>query len=272
MHELLHALPAGALVLDLGCAEGSFAASDQHTVVRIDREPAARALPNFARADAAHLPFRENTFDLIVSNHSLEHFDDLAAALAEIQRVVKRQGALYISVPDSSTFCDRLYRWLARGGGHVNAFRSARLLADQIERATGLPHVATRTLCTSLSFLNRRNAPSPRPRKLLLLGNGNESALRLISRLSRLCDRFFGTRLSVYGWALYFGNVSMPIEASPWINVCVRCGAGHPSQWLLHQPGGVRRQLWSRIYICPNCGARNVFHDDEPYRQLWNNE
>ena len=54
--------------------------------------------------------------------------------LAEIGRVLKPPGALYIAVPDASTFGDRLYRWLTWGGGHVNAFTSARELAATIEQ------------------------------------------------------------------------------------------------------------------------------------------
>ena len=55
-------------------------------------------------------------------------------------------------MPDASTFCDKLYRWLSRGGGHVNAFTSSAELAATIERSTGLKHRATKTLHTSLSL------------------------------------------------------------------------------------------------------------------------
>ncbi|HTS46389.1 MAG TPA: class I SAM-dependent methyltransferase, partial [Bryobacteraceae bacterium] len=207
MHELLRSLPPGAWVLDLGCGGGSFRAAGACRIVHVDLEPPSSSLPNFVQADAASLPFPKHCVDAIISNHSLEHFNNLSAALGEMRRVVKPGGALYVSVPDATTFCDRLYRWLARGGGHVNPFCSAHELAAKIEAATGLQHIGTRTLCTSLSFLNRHNAPKPRPRKLWLLGNGTEPSLRLINFLSRLSDRSLHTRLTVYGWALYFGNL-----------------------------------------------------------------
>lgn len=260
MNELLEALPPGALVLDLGCAGGSFRVdSGAVTVVRVDLEPARNPEPNFAQADAARLPFRDRCFDLIVSNHSLEHFEDLEAALREIGRISKPGAALYVSVPDASTFTDRLYRWLARGGGHVNAFSSSAELASKIQAVTGLKHIATRTLCSSLSFLNRRNAPKPRPKRLLLLGDGTEASLHLISYFSRLSDRLLGTRLSVYGWALYFGNITAPIDLRPWGNVCVRCGSGHP-------PERLRDRHWLvPVYSCPDCGARNYFAPGNPH-------
>ena len=168
MHELLQSLPPGTWVLDLGCGGGSFRAAGACRIVRVDLERAASALSNFVQADAAGLPFPERSFDAIISNHSLEHFNNLSGALGEMGRVIKPGGALYVSVPDATTFCDRLYRWLARGGGHVNPFRSAAELAAKIEATTGLDHIATRTLCTTLSFLNRHNAPRPRPRTLAI--------------------------------------------------------------------------------------------------------
>ncbi|HYL35658.1 MAG TPA: class I SAM-dependent methyltransferase [Bryobacteraceae bacterium] len=266
MNELLQALPPGAVVLDLGCAAGSFRAEgNSFTVVRIDLEPAHGAVANFAQADAARLPFRDGCIDLIVSNHSLEHFENLGGALGEIARVIKPQGALYVSVPDVTTVCDRLYRWLARGGGHVNPFSSAQELATKIEAATGLKHAATRTLCTSLSFLNRKNRHARAPRKLLLLGAGTEASLRLFHYVSRTCDRWLHTRWSVYGWALYFGNVAAPIDCHAWTNVCIRCGSGHPSGWL-QQRGAVSQRHFFPSYACPDCGTRNFFADDRRFK------
>jgi SAM-dependent methyltransferase len=245
VHELLRSLPAGAWVLDLGCGAGSFV-SDQ--AVRVDVERESLKGPHGVQADAAALPFPDRCFDVVISNHSLEHFENLAGALAEIGRVVKPEGALYVAVPDARTFCDRLYRWLARGGGHVNAFDSAPDLAARIQRATGLPHVATRTLCTSFSFLNRRNRRAPPPRRLYLLGGGTEVSLLLGSALARLCDRWLHTRLSVYGWAFYFGKIECEIERATWTNVCIRCGSGHPA-------AALRGRVF---YRCPHCGAPNL--------------
>jgi SAM-dependent methyltransferase/DNA-directed RNA polymerase subunit RPC12/RpoP len=243
--------PADGRVLDLGSRDGSYDASlYEFRTVRVDLE---RAGGISVQADAARLPFRPETFDAVVSNHSLEHFEDLDAALAEIGRVVKRSGALFVAAPDARTFTDRLYRWLARGGGHVNPFTSADALAARVERATGLACRGIRLLHTSLSFLNRRNRRAPAPRKMILLAGGSEPFLVCLSFALRLADRVFGSRLSVYGWALYFGDCT-PDKTPPWTNVCVRCGAGHPEGGL--RPGALR------FYRCPGCGARNLFTRD----------
>jgi SAM-dependent methyltransferase len=250
MHEILERLPAGALVLDLGSGGGSFdAAAYRCRTVRVDAEPAAGLS---SQADAAALPFPEACFEAIVSNHSLEHFAALEEVLAEMGRVLKPGGALYIAVPDASTFTDRLYRWLARGGGHLNAFTSAAELAARIERATRLEHRGTRVLYTSLSFLNPRNRKTRAPRKLWLLAGGREPVLVLLTYALRRLDGWFGTRASVYGWALYFGSTA-PAGGAAWRNVCVRCGAGHAAESLRPRFG---------LYRCPGCGARNLFTRD----------
>lgn len=246
---------------------GSFdAGAGPFIAIRADLDRPAIPAVNFVQTDAAGLPFADRTFDAVISNHSLEHFEDLAGVLAEISRVLKPSGALYIAVPNASTFCDRLYRWLARGGGHVNAFTSAGELAAQIERSTGLQHVATRTLFTSLSYLNRKNRRAPAPRRLLLAGGGTELSLRLYNYFALLSDRFFGTRLSVYGWALYFGTFAVPIETEIWTNVCIRCGAAASSNWL-REAGAVRRRFLLHIYSCPRCRTVNVFSEDRHFQR-----
>jgi SAM-dependent methyltransferase len=155
MHEIIANLPADSIVLDLGCAKGSFArANTRAAVVRFDRDlPTSIPSEVVVQGDAGRLPFRDSCIHAIVANHSLEHFEDLQDCLREIGRVIRPEGALFVAVPDASTFTDKLYRWLARGGGHVNPFVAPEQLVNAIEQATGLKHVATRTLCSSLSFL-----------------------------------------------------------------------------------------------------------------------
>jgi len=263
MQELLAAVRAGSRALDLGCGEGSFDYSSRDTVViRVDIEPRAERPANLVQADADRLPFPSQTFDAIVSNHSLEHMRDLERALEEIGRVIKPDGLLYVAVPDATTFADRLYRWLARGGGHVNPFVSAQDLAARIESATGLKHSATRTLFTSLSFLHRGNRRAPAPRKVWLIGGGTQTSLFMITFWSRVIDRILGSRLSVYGWALYFGHYPEPIDCRARSNVCIRCGSGHASKWLLDNQL-VNRRLFFQKYQCPSCGTLNLFSEDE---------
>ncbi len=90
-------------------------------------------------------------------------------------------------------------------------------------------------------------------------GGGNETVLVLLNALLRLIDRVARTRLAVYGWASYFGKLSLPVSPEPWANVCVRCGSGRPSSGLARS---------GPLYRCPQCGARNFFTPDAAYRRL----
>lgn len=260
MHEILRLMPRGSYVLDLGSRTGSFATDGVAcTTVCVDAEVPPSHQPLFVAARAEALAFRDGQFAAVIANHSLEHFERLEESLHEIGRVLSRDGFLYVAVPDSSTVTDRIYRWLSRGGGHVNSFTSSADLARRVSEKTGLPHAATRVLCTSLSFLNRANIPG-RPQKLLLLfGNGSERLLRLLTYALRRMDRVLGTRTCVYGWALYFGP-RLKVDTGTWTNVCVRCGSAHSSE-RLRREGRVRRGA----FRCPQCAARNYFTDDAAY-------
>jgi hypothetical protein len=258
-------------VVDLGSGSGSFDTSAYpFRTLRVDLSPsrnAGRGCP-FVQADAAALPFRDGSISSVVANHCLEHFQDPDSALREVGRTLAPGGRLFISVPDARTFTDRLYRWIAGGGGHVNAFTSAFDLAARVEASTGLGFTAVKPLCTSLSFLNRRNWPGRNSRKLILLGGGTEISLLLINAVLRLSDGIFGSRLSFYGWALYFGPVADPIDSLPWASVCIRCGSGHPSGTL--ERSGRAFTVWGviRCYVCPVCGADNLLFSDRTYRHL----
>lgn len=240
MQEILAGLSDGSRVLDLGSRYGSFRAPAGIQVAQLDLDPQPGG--DFVQADARRLPFRDGTFDAVISNHSLEHIVEPERALAEIGRVLRRNGALYVAVPDASTLSDWLYRWLGRGGGHVNRFTSAVALAALIQRMTGLPHTSTRLLHSGYSFLNRRNGV---PRRVWLLGGGFESHVRWFTYLARRTDAALGTRFSVYGWAMYFGWPRF-LEAPAWTNVCIRCGSGVPAE-----------RLTTPEYVCAACGTVN---------------
>ena len=262
--DILESLPPGSLVLDLGARTGSFSTPRADLrVVRLDIDaPPPGASGRYVRADAARLPFRGACFDAIVANHSLEHFADLENSVREIGRVVKPEGRLYVSVPDAGTFTDRVYRWLCRGGGHVNAFRRPADLIGPIVKWTPLPLGSTTLLFSSLCFLNSHNFTARPPRRIALFAFGNERFLAWLSWALRWLDRAVGTRLSVYGWEFRFGAGAPESAREAWINVCVRCGAG-ASEAFLREAGSVRRVLgWMESYTCSLCGGQNwLFRD-----------
>ncbi len=269
MHEILKRLSPEARVLDLGCAHGSFRDDDcPGTVIRCDLDSqTGNQLVRFVRCDARVLPFADRSFDAVILDHSLEHFENPAIVLSEIRRVIRNPAYLWVAVPDASTVTDRLYRWLGRGGGHVNQFSDVDALVQLIQKQTALPHIGTRLLFSSFSFLNRHNNKGKKPCRIYLLGGGSEWVLRLGTCLLRKIDRSIGARMSVYGWACCFGS-ALEFDTRPWSNVCIRCGSGHPSERLLTS-GKVRRGvLGMRLFRCPACGVENYFTDDRAYLSM----
>jgi hypothetical protein len=132
-----------------------------------------------------------------------------------------------------------------------------------IEGRTGLRHLGTKPLFSSLSFLNRKNIYSKRQKKMILFFGGSERYLAVLTYCLRILDRTFGTHLSHYGWASFFGTQRGALALDPWTNVCVRCGCGHGADDL-RKAGKTRRALWMlKAYICPVCGAWNLFTSDE---------
>jgi SAM-dependent methyltransferase len=262
MHEILDHLPVGARVLDLGSHEGSFSLEyySNLATVRLDLARPAGAPGPFVQADAATLPFGPRTFDAVILNHILEHVVRLKPALQEVGRVVKKDGAVFVAVPDATTVSDRIYRRMYRNsGGHVNYFDSVSKLGDMLSWYFGLPHVATRQLQCSYNFLNRRNLQHPRLRGEVRFPGVPETLLAGLVGALRFLDRRYQTRFTAYGWALYFGTLREPVDPTVRINICIRCGQAHASEWL--EELGVPQKKWNVLwwYRCPGCGAPNLY-------------
>lgn len=108
-HALGVADLGGLRALDVGCSAGfiadELALAGADTVgVDIDEPGLASARERFgdrvdfrlARGEA--LPFPDRSFDIVVFNHIYEHVVDPEAVVADIRRVLSRDGAVYLGV------------------------------------------------------------------------------------------------------------------------------------------------------------------------------
>ncbi len=57
---------------------------------------------NILRQDATHFSFPDQSFDLVISNHILEHIPEDEKAMKEIYRVLKKKGQAVLQVPYSA--------------------------------------------------------------------------------------------------------------------------------------------------------------------------
>lgn len=106
------ALPRAARVLVVGCGRGEECGAIAHllpdaAVTGLDIEngfrPGGEANVTFLVSDAVALPFRSSHFDFVYSFHALEHVTGGApAALAEVARVMRPDGAFFVGVPNRS--------------------------------------------------------------------------------------------------------------------------------------------------------------------------
>lgn len=155
------AIQPGDRLLDLGCGEGrhcinAYLLHPQIHVVGVDlsqqdlttaqqRFEECKALfdsdhPNsrnksfsLQHADGLALPFADNSFDKVICSEVLEHIPDYQSMLKEINRVLKPDGLLAISVPRS--WPEKICWWLSDAyhqveGGHIRIFNARALQGD----------------------------------------------------------------------------------------------------------------------------------------------
>jgi ubiquinone/menaquinone biosynthesis C-methylase UbiE len=108
------------LVLDVGCGtgyttEGVLRRLDVCEVVGVDLNPRQlgkalrnlgleRARTSLSRGDVENLPFKNETFDAVVSVGAIEYFPNPERALKEMSRVVKSNGVVVVGGPEFGWF------------------------------------------------------------------------------------------------------------------------------------------------------------------------
>lgn len=123
------ALPSGAALLDVGTGSGwiahYFARQGGFRVAAVDAndERVVKDGYAFTQVRGTALPFPDASFDVVFSNHVIEHVGgeaDQLAHLAEMRRVLKPGGTVYLAAPNRWSLVEPHYRlpflsWLPAG-------------------------------------------------------------------------------------------------------------------------------------------------------------
>ena len=101
-------LRKGARLLDIGCGNGDISAyfargNDQYGVDVSDRRRDGNRNFRFSVVGSEYLPYEDRYFDIVMSHHVIEHVDDQDRHLAEIHRVLKPAGILYLATPNRTS-------------------------------------------------------------------------------------------------------------------------------------------------------------------------
>ena len=99
--QAAHSIPAGARVLDAGAGECPYRSFFDHVTYEatdLCLVPKAYAQLTFI-CDLAKIPARPDSYDLVLCSQTLEHVPDPKLLLAELHRVLKPGGKLWLSVP-----------------------------------------------------------------------------------------------------------------------------------------------------------------------------
>ncbi|HQR23829.1 MAG TPA: malonyl-ACP O-methyltransferase BioC [Steroidobacteraceae bacterium] len=213
-------------VLDLGTGTGHAAIALKRRyprcrVVALDlaesmlREAGRRQtlLRRFRRvcADAAGLPFRDGSFDLVFSNLMLQWCNDPDRVLAECRRVLRPGGLLTFSTFGPDTLIELRRAWSAADDRvHVSRFLDMHDVGDALVRAglaepvmdverMTLDYGDVRQLMRDLKAIGAHNANAGRPRGL----TGKRAYARMVAayETSRRDGRLPATYEVVFGHA-----------------------------------------------------------------------
>jgi ubiquinone/menaquinone biosynthesis C-methylase UbiE len=158
--EDLRSRCGGGKMLDLGCGTGFLIRlardlfAEVHGVdvtpamlARVDRSSGNVFLHNTA---AEHLPFADDTFDLVTAYSFLHHLEDYARVLLEARRVLRPGGLFYADLEPNKLMWDRMAALAAVPDAElppwVRQARESVLATDaRVEREYGIPQETFRT-------------------------------------------------------------------------------------------------------------------------------
>jgi len=162
--EKLHACAAPS-ILDIGCATGAllaFLRDKGWRVTGVEISPSANYAKDERKLDVRNIPleennFPDNSFDVILASHLIEHLNEPKLFLEETYRILKNNGNVFITTPDISGFQSRIFkdRWRSAIFDHLYLF--SRYTLSKMLKNAGFKIVS----CHSWGGLAAGIAPKP---------------------------------------------------------------------------------------------------------------
>ncbi|MFC0190140.1 class I SAM-dependent methyltransferase [Fictibacillus aquaticus] len=108
----------GSRILELGCGNGAFWVKNKHRLpdsceitlsdysegMLADAKSSLQDLPNFhfQQINIENIPYKTDSFDVVIANHMLYHVPDPGKGICEVRRVLKDGGIFYSSTIGTS--------------------------------------------------------------------------------------------------------------------------------------------------------------------------
>ncbi|MCP4113422.1 MAG: class I SAM-dependent methyltransferase [Desulfobacteraceae bacterium] len=106
LFRVIRNLPPQSKVLDAGAGTGGFLQLMEQINpelktfgLDIGMPPTFMSKGIFLRGDIIHLPFQDNSFDLITCSHVIEHVANPFPIIAELKRICRSGGYIYLETP-----------------------------------------------------------------------------------------------------------------------------------------------------------------------------
>jgi len=112
VREKLKTLKSDSKIADLGCGEGLLVeelVKKGYKAIGLDKNYSSKYVK---KGDMTRLPFRDSSFDIVLSLDSLQYLTTAQQkkALKEIRRVMKKDGSLIMAVPNKKHFAARVIK------------------------------------------------------------------------------------------------------------------------------------------------------------------
>jgi len=134
--DFLNELEPG-IILDVGCGPGFLLSALDEKWDKYGADVSKTALEYCAKyarvyhGELSQLDLKEDTFDLVVMNHVIEHLTEPLEYITEARRILKDRGILIIATPDFDSACARHFGnnfRMLHDKGHISLFTSFSLV------------------------------------------------------------------------------------------------------------------------------------------------